>query len=263
MDGRIVCTPKSLPRELWEPAAETAISINPVNRPPVELLSGMVPDFEVMRPAFLAVLTTKYWHTHDGVHLTVGFLDSPPKDLRARIVEHMNAWDKTANVTFVESAADPQVRIARDNDGYWSYLGTDILHIPSDRQTMNLQAFSMQTPDSEFHRVVRHETGHTLGFPHEHMRKELVDRIDPKKAIKYFESTQGWSEEEVKAQVLTPLEDSILWATAPDPNSIMCYQIPGFLTKDGQPIVGGTDIDDLDYGFAATVYPKQAVPAVV
>ncbi len=36
----------------------------------------------------------------------------------------------------------------------------------------------MQTPESEYHRVVRHETGHTLGFPHEHMRKELVEKID-------------------------------------------------------------------------------------
>jgi hypothetical protein len=30
------------------------------------------------------------------------------------------------------------------------------------------------TPDAEFYRVVRHETGHTLGFPHEHMRKEII-----------------------------------------------------------------------------------------
>jgi hypothetical protein len=43
---------------------------------------------------------------------------------------------------------------------------------------MNLEGFTMKTPDSEFHRVVRHETGHTLGFPHEHMRAELVKRID-------------------------------------------------------------------------------------
>ena len=38
--------------------------------------------------------------------------------------------------------------------------------------------------------------------------------------------------------------------------SIMCYQIPGNLTKDGKPILGGTDIDQLDYDFMAQVYPK-------
>ncbi len=96
---------------------------------------------------------------------------------------------------------------------------------------MNLEAFTMTTLESEFHRVVRHETGHTLGFPHEHMRKALVAKIDPAKAIAYFERTQGWSEEEVRAQVLTPIEESTLRGTAADAKSIMCYQILGELTN--------------------------------
>ena len=115
----------------------------------------------------------------------------------------------------------------------------------------------MDTPESEFHRVVRHETGHTLGFPHEHMRKALVDKIDPQKAIEFFGRTQGWSAEEVRAQVLTPLEESSLRGTKPDPKSIMCYQIPGELTKEGKPIIGGKDIDSSDFGFAAMIYPKK------
>ena len=122
---------------------------------------------------------------------------------------------------------------------------------------MNLEAFTMNTPESEFHRVVRHETGHTLGFPHEHMRKALVALIDPDKAIAYFMETQGWSEAEVRAQVLTPLEESSLLGTTPDPKSIMCYQIPGEITKSGKPIVGGTDISPLDFSFVSTIYPKQ------
>jgi hypothetical protein len=152
------------------------------------------------------------------------------------------------------------VRIAREggaDGGYWSYLGTDILQIDADQPTMNLEAFAMDTPASEFHRVVRHETGHTLGFPHEHMRKQLVAKIDAKKAIAFFKATQGWSAAETKAQVLTPIEESTLLGTAPDPRSIMCYQIPGSITKDGKPIVGGNDIDKLDYAFAAQLYPKK------
>jgi hypothetical protein len=204
-------------------------------------------------------LTTKYWGLQ-GISLTAGFLDNPPADLRKRILLHMNAWAKTANVKFVETKTNPQVRIARvggQKGGYWSYLGTDILHIAPNAQTMNLEAFTMDTPESEFHRVVRHETGHTLGFPHEHMRKALVDKIDPQKAIEFFGRTQGWSEEEVRAQVLTPLEESSLRGTPPDPNSIMCYQIPGELTKDGKPIIGGKDIDSSDFAFAAMIYPKK------
>ena len=74
-------------------------------------------------------------------------------------------------------------------------------------------------------------------------------------------ATQGWTEEEVRQQVLTPLEDSSLLGTPhADPNSIMCYQIPGSLTKDGKPIVGGTDIDAEDQAFSAKVYPKKVGP---
>jgi hypothetical protein len=60
-------------------------------------------------------------------------------------------------------------QISRGSEGYWSYLGTDIRLIPWNRPTMNLQGFTMNTSESEYKRVVRHETGHTLGFPHEHI----------------------------------------------------------------------------------------------
>jgi hypothetical protein len=258
MTAKLVCMPKVLPRGKWESAARVAAGINPVNHPPIERLVRAMPGFSPT-PLHIAVLTTKYWGSL-GVRLTVAFLDDASRDLRVRILLHMNAWSKTANVQFIESKTDPKVRIARDQGpkgGYWSYLGTDILSIERDQPTMNLEAFTMNTPESEFHRVVRHETGHTMGFPHEHMRRELVDKIDPEKAIGLFGATQGWSPQEVRQQVLTPIEESSLLGTEhADPDSIMCYQIPGSITKDGEAIIGGLDIDDEDFAFAAKIYPK-------
>ena len=255
MSELIVCRPKMLPLERWAEAAETAVKINPFNRPAVEHLSMLMPGFAPTKER-IAAATTKYWHS-GGVMLTVGFLDNPPADLRTRILKHMNAWDKTAKVKFTQTKTDPQVRIARvAGDGYWSYVGTDILGIKTDEPTMNLYSFSMQTPESEYKRVVRHETGHTMGFVHEHMRKVLVAKIDPEKAYAYFLANDGWSKEVVDQQVLTPIEESSLTGTnPPDPNSIMCYQLPGSITKDSKPIIGGVDIDPTDYKFAATLYP--------
>ncbi len=199
MSELIVCKPKLLPSDQWINAATTAIKVNPMNRAAVEHLSMVMPGF-TPTPQRIAALTTKYWHS-GGVKLTVGFLDNPPADLQARILQHMNAWAQSARVSFTASPTDP---------------------------------------------------GHTMGFIHEHMRKALVALIDPKKAYPYFLETQGWNKQVVDQQVLTPIEESSLTGTnPPDPDSIMCYQLPGTITFNGEPIVGGTDIDPTDYQFAA------------
>jgi hypothetical protein len=208
------------------------------------------------------VIVSKYWGPTPR-RLTVSFVDNTPADLRAKIISHMNAWTKTACVSFVETQGSGNVRISRGSGGYWSYLGTDILHIPRNRQTMNLEGFTMRTPDSEYKRVVRHETGHTLGFPHEHMRKALVALIDPQKAYDYFLRTQGWDKQTVDQQVLTALDESSLMGTPVDQDSIMCYQLPGSITKNGHPIRGGTDINQTDYGFSGRIYPKPGQDLMV
>jgi hypothetical protein len=257
----ITCRPKQLPQDKLIHAARRAVEINPMNHAPVERLASLMPGFAPTH-MHLAVLIAKYWGPA-GVHLSVGFLDNPPMALRKKILAHMNAWNKTANVKFSLSNTSPDVRIARIendpvNDGYWSYVGTQIREIDDDQPTMNLEAFSMGTPDSEFNRVVRHETGHTLGFEHEHMRRELVKLIDVQKAIAFYRDDQGWSPQEVREQVLTPIEERSLRGTLhADPNSIMCYQIEGSITKNGKPIIGGLDIDKTDFDFAAKLYPKR------
>jgi hypothetical protein len=250
------CTPRLLPRERWVEAASNAIDINPANRP--EGAPDIVDNEEGRR---LAIIINKWWGPE--VRLTVGFMDSPPADLRRRLIAHMNAWNRDANVEFVESDVDPVVRVARGQfagGGYWSYVGTDVAMIPKDEPTMNLEEFTMSTPDTEFHRVVRHEAGHTLGFPHEHMRKELVQRLDRERVIAAFMASQGWTRQEVIDQVLTPLEESsMLGTTGSDETSIMCYQIDRSLTVDGLPIIGGIDINELDHAFAAAVYARSPV----
>jgi hypothetical protein len=248
------CTIKPVPERLMKRAADTAIYINPTNSPILETMMGMAADM-VSDPQFLTVLTTKYWGPTPR-RLTVSFMETTPADLRRRILSHMNAWSRTACISFVETTGRGNVRISRGGGGYWSYLGTDILQIPANRPTMNLQDFSMNTRESEFVRVVRHETGHTLGFPHEHMRQELVNRIDPQKAYDYFMRTQGWNRTMVDQQVLTALDVRSIFGTPADQTSIMCYQLPGSITKDGKAITGGIDINATDFAFAGRIYPR-------
>ena len=254
--SNVACIIKRLPSRLSERAAQVSIRLNPVNAPLQEFFTVGTPPPD--SPLALTLVTAKYWGPAQRV-LSVSFMEATPADLRARIVSHFNAWSPWTSISFAETAGVGDVRVSRGPGGYWSYLGTDINLVPQNRQTMNLEAFTMDTPDSEFHRVVRHESGHTLGFAHEHMRQELVARIDPAKAYPYFLATQGWSKEMVDQQVLMSLDKASIYGTAADQDSIMCYQLPGTITYDGQPIRGGTDINATDSEFASLVYPKPPI----
>jgi hypothetical protein len=254
----IPCTPKVLPRRLLVEAAKTAVDLNPVNRP--NLHGPMAALGMTLGPQHIALLTSRYFGPQQR-QLSVSFMEQTPADLRDRLLSHMNAWSARCGISFKWTAGSGEVRVSRGQGGYWSYLGTDVLHIPRGQPTMNLQGFTMSTPESEYRRVVRHETGHTLGFPHEHMRREIVERLDPGRTVAYFLRWQGWDAQTVQQQVLTPLEEAVitrpgLEPTAPDVVSIMTYSLPAEITRDGKPIPGGADIDESDYQFAARVYPK-------
>ena len=258
----IVCRPKILQPDMLANAERRALAINPANeaerhtieRTPVGRRGGQ---------RRIAVVIGRKWPVK-GVQLSVSFMDSPKSDLRKRILLHMNAWGQKANVKFAETSGVGQVRIARleppeEEAGYWSYVGTEILEIDKDKPTMNLDGFTMETSEAEFKRVVRHEAGHTLGFDHEHMRSDIVKLIDRDKAISFFDEDQGWTPEEVEEQVLTPLKNrSIMGTKEADPISIMCYQLPGEIMKNGKPIKGGNNINSRDHAFAASLYPKKS-----
>ncbi|HEV7763529.1 MAG TPA: M12 family metallopeptidase [Thermoanaerobaculia bacterium] len=253
------CAIKQLPSRLQFKAAEVASLINPVNEPSFGLTAA-VSEGVLPTPLAIAVATAKYWGARPRT-LTVSFLETTPTELRRRILGHLNAWTRTGGVRFQETASGGQVRISRGAGGYWSYLGTDVLLIPPGRPTMNLQSFTMNTAEKEYTRVVRHEAGHTLGFPHEHMRKDLVKLIDPAKAYDYFLRTYGWDRTTVKQQVLTALDERTIMGTPVDQDSIMCYQLPGSITTNGRPIRGGTDINNSDYAFAGRIYPRSLAAA--
>ncbi len=251
----LACTIKGLTVKELIGAAEYAVSINPSNIPSF----GGSPNGDLNAQA-MAVLTGKYWGPA-GVHLTVGFASQASAALQERVVSKFNEWSKHCNATFsiVQGAwRSADIRISLGAGGYWSYLGTDIHRVSSSQPTMNLQGFSMQTSEEEFTRVGLHEVAHTMGCPHEHMRQQIIGRLDYAKTVAEFRRTQGWSEQEVQQQIFTPLsENSIRGTRNAHDDSIMCYWFPGTCTKDGRPILGGNKITKEDGEFMGTIYPKE------
>lgn len=255
----LCCTPKSLGNDMIVEASDNARAENPANGTPVEKLLRFLPDLE-LTPQRIGVLTTKYLGPAGARNLPVYFFEGS-RTLQTKILKYANKWGKSAGIKFsrTTSAANAFIRVAlQPGQGYWSYLGTDCRLIPRQRQTMNLDSFTVDTSDSEFDRVVCHEFGHALGFPHEHLRAAEIRRMDPEKVIAHFMATQGWSRQEVIAQVLIPIDErSLLYPTAADDMSIMCYHIEGSLCYDGQPIIGGDKINNLDAAYAGKIYPTR------
>jgi hypothetical protein len=93
------------------------------------------------------------------------------------------------------------------------------------------------------------------------LRRALIDRLDVDKTIAYFRDVYGWAEAQTRSNVLTPLEESSIMGTPnADQDSIMCYQLPAQITRDGTPIRGGTNITAADREFAQAIYPGGAAP---
>lgn len=231
-------------------AMRAAFAINPMNRPA-----------NVTDPARLALLATKWWGA-DGVNLTVSFMDSPTAALKNKILSYANEWGKYGNIKFSLTNGTGQIRISRGAGGYYSYLGVDILQIPRSQHTMNLEGFTERTSDEEVARVVIHEFGHSLGAAHEHMRREIVNRIDRRKAIAYF-ARIGWTAQDVDQQVMTPLEEASIRGLATpeaDEISVMTYELPGSIMKDGVGVIGGRGLSSLDIQWIGRIYPKADVP---
>lgn len=248
MKATLTCTEVFLPEEQLFEAATNAIGIFPANAPMGEI-----------QPRRIAVLASKFWGARAN-DLTIGFLEQTSQQMRTMVLAFANMWGEFAKVKFRWTQTSPIIRISFGRGGYWSYLGTDCLSIPANKQTMNLEGFTTRSPVSEWHRVVKHECGHALGCPHEQQREQILALLDERKTIDYFGRTQGWSEQEVRQQILTPLEArSLMQGSSPnaDQASIMCYQFPGSITKSGQPIPGGHDFSPTDREYFAKLYPPD------
>lgn len=259
---KILCKPVSLPTELLLKAAQFAKEENPNNAP--DPLHFGVETGIVLDAHRLAMVSSKRWSA-SGVDLSVQFTDTSSSSLRNKILEYANLWKNggKVNVNFRWTQQTGDIRVATTpGDGHYSYLGTDCRLIPKNQKTMNLDSFTVNTPDSEYLRVVCHEFGHALGFPHEHLRRAIVILLDPNKTITSFYKKYGWGADTTRQQVLIPIEESTLFlgTSEADVHSIMCYEIDGDCTYSGKPIPGGTRIDPLDFETAAKFYPGIVAP---
>ncbi len=164
-------------------------------------------------------------------------------------------WTKVANLTVeFNNASAAEIRISFDeNDGAWSYIGTDCQGIPLNEATMNLGFLEGGT--------AAHEFGHAIGLAHEHANP--AGGIQWNEAVVLQEAAKSpnfWDEETARRNILFKYSVDQINGTAFDPDSIMLYFFPPEWTLNGIGTKANEVLSGLDKQFiaGAKMYPRTA-----
>jgi len=138
----------------------------------------------------------------------------------------------------------------------FAFVGNENLgNYESDGQNVNLGWFDIGT--------IIHEFGHVLGMIHEHQNPlgGISIEWDKDKVYKYFECSQGWTDDMINQQILDPFKKDGLTVngTCFDPLSIMLYQYPSCLTKNGVGTKFNQRLSAYDVLWMHTLYGGETV----
>ena len=184
----------------------------------------------------------------NGTKLGIRFLGgtSAQHDEVARVAVE---WEKHTNLKLnFNEAPDAEIRIAFENDGAWSYLGTDNLNIPRHAATMNFGFMGEGT--------ILHEFGHALGLSHEHQNPDGGMQWNEAEVIRSLSGPPNfWNEAQIRHNVLRKYSLDQINGTSFDPDSIMLYAFPAAWTTNGVSTHENNSLSATDISFISSVYP--------
>lgn len=237
-----ICFDKILPREINRPRSGTLIHS-----------SDEVHPRTGAHPTRMALEKKKLWV--NGSILKVKFMEGTP-DQHNIVKKFAPEWSKFGNIKFEFSdSPDAEIRIGFQDDGAWSYIGTDCQNIPRNTHTMNFGWLDKA--------VVLHEFGHALGMIHEHQNPlGGIQWNKPKVYSDLGGSPNFWDKETVDHNMFETYDVDQINGTVVDKKSIMLYFIPKEWTTDGFFSQENNDLSDVDKTFIGDNknYPLIAKP---
>lgn len=202
-------------------------------------------------PARAAFEVAKLWT--NGKVLHVRFLNGTAQQKQI-VKQFAPQWTEHANLKFVfDDAPTAEIRIAFNDDGAWSYIGTDALGIPANQPTMN---FGWQDQG-----VVLHEFGHLIGMIHEHQNPNGNSIVWNKPVV--IKALSGppnnWDQATIQHNIFDKYSQTQINGSQLDPASIMLYSFPASWTLNGFHSDPNEVLSPIDMTFAGKIYPKQGV----
>lgn len=210
-------------------------------------------------PEELAILRDKRWQT--GQELRIRFMDGDAP-AHERVREYATEWLRYANLRFAfGNFAGAEIRVSFRGPFNESYVGREAVGIPEGRPTMRLGALGAGADDRTARAVVLHEFGHAIGCVHEQASPVAGIVWDVPKVFAHYRSITNWDDRTIDLNVLTRYGPREVDAGRFDPDSIMQYPVPRWLTRNGVEIGWNTELSDGDKSFVARMYPGAATPA--
>lgn len=205
-------------------------------------------------PARAAFQIAKLWPHGSTLHIR--FLNGTANQKQI-VKQFAPQWTQHANLEFVfDDLPNAQIRIAFNDDGAWSYIGTDALGIPSNQPTLNL--------GWQDEGVVLHEFGHMIGMTHEHQnpRGNAIDWNKPVVISALSGPPNNWDEATIQHNLFDKYSVDQINGSQFDPESIMLYSFPPSWTLDGFHTEPNEVLSELDKAFAKQIYKSDSAEPV-
>lgn len=239
-----VCT--ELAMKDFSKALDIAIDENPDNDP----------SRRNLRRTEAIALYSKKWHPSRR-RLSVSFLQEPT--YLDKVIEQAKIWNDHMGMQLRFGTSDPDILVAFQPGGSWSYIGTDSRYFSQrGRASMNFGWFNASTTTEEFKRTTLHEFGHALALVHEHQHPG--GEVDwNRQAVYDYYASQGWGSDQVDRNIFAKYKRPQVNGSQYDQTSIMHYPIPNELVSDSSDVVGwNTELSSLDEQVIERLYPKTS-----